>query len=210
MLRKGLPPLPDRMKALPLNAGGYPIPWFVETLKDGTRDFRIMDAHKRVLAFNRRLCWVCGQKLGVYMSFVVGPMCVVNRNTAEPPCHLECAQFAARACPFMLQPGRDYRMPNVEGIRQVVGMLPGNPGAAAIWVTKSYTLTPMHGDIHVTLGDPVEVHWYAEGKLATRQQILDSLARRLPLVREVAEKGGLGDVALLERMTAEAMEWIPK
>jgi hypothetical protein len=34
-------------------------------------------------------------------SFVVGPMCGINRNSAEPPSHKECAQWSARNCPFL-------------------------------------------------------------------------------------------------------------
>jgi len=28
-LRPNLPPLPDRMKALPIDRRGFPVPWFV-------------------------------------------------------------------------------------------------------------------------------------------------------------------------------------
>lgn len=86
-LRRGLPPLPDRIKALPIDARGYPIPWFVASV-DG--------------------------KLGRHLSFVIGPMSAINRNTSEPGCHRDCAQFAVRACPlFLVLPDAQYRTGNL-------------------------------------------------------------------------------------------------
>src|SRR5215831_18617572 len=101
-LRPELPPLPRRMKALPVDRG-YPVPWFVEWI-DGVPDFRIMDGRKLVRAVRERLCWVCGQPLGSFLAFTVGPMCAVNRISSEPPSHRDCAVFSAKACPFLTRP----------------------------------------------------------------------------------------------------------
>src|SRR5262245_41338481 len=113
-LRAELPvPIPDRMARLPLDARGYPVPWFVEWI-NGAPEFRVMDTRQWKVAVQQRRCWVCGYALGKYLSFVVGPMCGINRTTSEPPSHLDCADWSARACPFLTRPHmvrRDSAMP---------------------------------------------------------------------------------------------------
>jgi LAGLIDADG-like domain len=95
-LHPGLEAVPDRLKKLPVYRG-YPVPWFVDWIGD-VPEFRAMDGDKWHLAINNKLCWVCGEQLGRFMTFVVGPMCGINRTTSEPPCHLECAQWSVRNC----------------------------------------------------------------------------------------------------------------
>lgn len=48
-------PMPRPIAALPRNLAGYPIPWFVATLDDGTRDFRVADAERYRDAVRLRL-----------------------------------------------------------------------------------------------------------------------------------------------------------
>src|SRR5262245_54991717 len=103
-LRPDLPPLPSRIAGLPIDPErGYPVPWFV-AWHDGKPEFRTADGRKFRQAIRDRLCWVCGQPLGRHLVFVIGPMCTVNRVTVEPPCHLDCAEFSVRACPFLSKP----------------------------------------------------------------------------------------------------------
>lgn len=206
-LRKGLPPLPEKMLDLPLDPRGYPIPWFVGSV-DGKRDFRVADQSKRVLAVRDRLCWICGGKLGRYLAFVIGPMCAVNRNTSEPPSHRECAIFAATACPFLILPKSDYRKPP-EGGTQLPHALPGNPGVCCVWITTSYKPYRVDGSWLIRIGPVEEALWYAEGKLAGRTQILDSLERRLPALQEIAGQEGPEAQAALAAQVAETMKLLP-
>src|SRR4030095_12652609 len=78
--------MPSRMAKLPRDARGYPVPRFVSWY-DGKPDFRIADTRYLEHCFRARTCWLCGELLGRYLAFVIGPMCAVNRTTAEPPCH---------------------------------------------------------------------------------------------------------------------------
>lgn len=208
-LRRGLPPLPDRIKRLPIDARGYPIPWFVAEV-DGKRDFRIADQNKRVRAANQRLCWLCGEKLGRYMAFVIGPMCAVNRNTSEPPCHRDCAEFAVQACPFLMLPKAEYRTANLpaEG-SHLPHALPGNPGAACIWITESFKPYRTSGSWLIEIGAPVEVTWWAEGKPATREAILDCFDRRLPLLAQMAKEEGAAAEAHLQKLVDRTMTLLP-
>lgn len=99
-LRSWLEPLTDKIARLPI-ARGFPIPWFVARLKDGTAEFRAADSLKMEKALSQRRCWVCGDTLGYEMTFVIGPMCAINRVSSEPPSHYECARWSARNCPFL-------------------------------------------------------------------------------------------------------------
>src|SRR5258708_35755545 len=96
-------PLPSRMLSLPIDDRGYVVPWFVDWI-DGKPEFRAMDGKKFVRAVREKLCWVCGERLGRYMTFVAGPMCGINRTSSEPPSHLECARWSARNWPFLSNP----------------------------------------------------------------------------------------------------------
>lgn len=79
--------MPPRIARLPRNKVGYPIPWFVAHLDDGTRDFRIAGQEQHIRAMRERLCYVCGGPLGGFGAFTIGPMCAVNRISSEPPAH---------------------------------------------------------------------------------------------------------------------------
>lgn len=100
--RSGLPEMPPQIRRLPIERG-YPVPWFVPKV-DGHYDFRLADYRRKLpLAIKKKLCWICGCAVGKEYVFPIGPMCAVNRTTSEPPSHMSCAEFAALACPFLLQ-----------------------------------------------------------------------------------------------------------
>jgi hypothetical protein len=94
-------PLPRRFVGRPLSPTGFPVPWFV-SIRDGVPDFVNIHPQKVVEAINRKVCWLCGERLGRYLAFTIGPMCAVNRVSAEPPTHYDCARYAvlrARSSP---------------------------------------------------------------------------------------------------------------
>lgn len=211
-LRAGLPPLPERMAQLPLDARGYPIPWFVANV-DGKRDFRVADGDKLRRAVRFRLCFQCGEKLGRLMTFVIGPMCAINRVIAEPPNHKECATFAATACPFLSLPKAQRREANLptENISEPGGvMLKRNPGAVCLWTTLRFTIFFDAGDkILFKLGDPEEVLWYAEGRSATRAEVMESIDSGLPLLENVARQQGLRACEALVAGLTDAKRHLP-
>lgn len=198
-LSPSLPPLPEKMRALPVDARGYPVPWFVEWMDvegrsvprgQGTPDFRIMSSRALVAAYNQKLCWVCGGQRGTYSSFVVGPMCAVNRVSAEPPCHLECADFSARACPFLATPARKRRekgMPD-DGVQPGGIMLKRNPGVALVYTTKRFEVLKTDNGNGVCFGmhEPEHLRWYCEGRPATRAEVWASIESGLPILNEAA------------------------
>lgn len=177
--REGLPPRPERVAALPLNEKGYPIPFFVSYV-DGKPDFRVIDATKFIRCVRQKLCWVCGQELGKYHCYVGGPMGALNRISAEPPSHAECAEYAVKACPFILLPKSKRRVANMpEGYAELPGtMLQHNPGVTVIWTTDRPVLLqriPDEGALFY-LDEPTSVRWYTEGRAAWRWECINSIA----------------------------------
>jgi hypothetical protein len=200
------PIMPDRIAKLPTDAKGRPVPWFVHWNEDGTPDFRILGSGKVVTAYRDKLCWICGQKLGVHVSFVVGPMCAVNAISGEPPSHLDCAIYAAQACPFMTTPKMHRRERDLpEGVTFHADHIARNPGATLVWTTKSYKPVPTHPGVVFSMGAPVSALWFAEGRSATREEILESINSGLPLLLEQAKKEGPEAVKSVHESYARAL-----
>ena len=216
-LRPGLPPLPDHMKALPLDTRGLPIPWFVATLADGSRDFRIADSAKRQRAVKSNLCWVCGNKVHRTFAFVVGPMCVCTRTTSEPACHVDCAIWSAQACPFLSRPRmrRNAKgLAEMDNIHAAPGLhLPRNPGATGVYLTRGYKLFAV-GRNHqwlIRMGEATMVYWFAEGRSASRAEVQASIDSGLPLLQAEADKevDKAGAHAELAACVARAAQLLP-
>ena len=199
-LRPELEALPVRMRDLPVDGRGYPVPWFVAWIDgpDGrVPEFRAMDSVKFRRAIRNRLCWVCGSQLGSYLCFVIGPMCGINRISSEPPSHLECAQWSARNCPFLSRPqmvrreggpGADPALV-AEGKANVAGvMLERNPGVTLLWICRDYEVLPEgEGKYLLRVGDPHRVEWWACGRLATREEVEQSVESGLPALLDMAK-----------------------
>lgn len=213
-MRPELEPLPPRMEGLPLDDRGYPIPWFVAYV-DGKPEFRAMDLEKFVRALKEKLCWVCGERLGIYIAFVSGPMCGINRTTTEPPSHKDCAVWSARNCPFMNNPRVVRReddssaafSENNAGIS-----IKRNPGVAMVWNTRYFETfrdpSNKDGGILIQMGEPDSVEWYFEGKPATREPVVESIESGLPILEALAmrQEGGMEALARYRRRFDK---WIP-
>ncbi len=196
--------MPFALSLRPRDSRGYPIPWFTPII-DGVPDFRIVPLGQAQLAVKLQCCWICGTRLRLPCAYVVGPMCAVNRVSAEPPSHMECAIYAAKACPFLARPQLD-RAPKPDGATSPGMMIERNPGVACVWITESpsYVVAKSLFD----LGDPLRVRWYYRSRKATRAEVLASIESGLPVLREVAEaqEGGTEE---LESMLSAAMELVP-
>jgi hypothetical protein len=168
-----------------------PVPWFVEWI-DGEADFRVMDGRKWIRAVKFDLCWLCGQTLGRFKVFCAGPMCAVNHTSAEPPSHRDCAEYAVKACPFLTKPRmrrNDAEMPD-HAIEPGGLMIPRNPGVTLLWVTHNYRVIKTGGGPIIKMGEPVELVAYAEGRLATRKELNDSITSGLPILAAEAARDG--------------------
>lgn len=212
-------PMPVRMAKLPRDHRGFVIPSFVAFI-DGKPDFRVVDPPFFARAVNESLCWLCGEKLGAYRCYVIGPMCAVNRTTSEPPCHRECAVYALQVCPFLSQPKmrrNEKGMPEYH--TQAAGVPLGrNPGMGVLWVERvkpqpysvnSDAIGNINGGYLFQLHDPVEVRWYKFGREATRQEAEEALDRGAPAIRDIAIAEGNGAIDAFDRMYEKARTYLP-
>jgi hypothetical protein len=198
--------LPDRMRRLSISDEGYPVPWFV-AYRDGKPDFRCMDGEKMGIAVRHKRCWMCGEPLGKHLTFAIGPMCAVNRSISEPPSHLACLEYGVKACPFLTQPRMRRNEKDLPEDGYVAGIgLKRNPGVTLLWTTLSYRVwKPPGGGVLFELGDPEHVEYYAEGRKATRAEVIESMETGLPGLLEPAEQEGAEAIAELMRWYGRAI-----
>lgn len=99
--------IPNRLKRFPLWLGKYPI-FFTVTVRDGVPDFRVLSRRKQIECYHKNWCHLCGQPLKsadggrAMVWFILEPTEFEFRMTYQNgPMHRECAQYAARACPYL-------------------------------------------------------------------------------------------------------------
>lgn len=114
--------IPQKLRQRP-RFRGLPIPFTTFMNEDGTPDFRVLDEYNRLLCIERCLCALCGQGLrhGKPMVFIGGENCCTHGKFLDPPMHVDCALYAAAACPF-LSGDQTYRTGQHKG---AVGVYPG-------------------------------------------------------------------------------------
>lgn len=218
-----LPTPPARIARLPKDVRGYPVPWFLAWMSNGEEahpampgaepDFRVIKSGAREDAWQHRKCWICGGPMGVHRVYVIGPMCIVNRTTMEPPCHRDCAEYAAKACPFLARP-RMRRMPTDDleaagGFHVAGEMIPRNPGVCCLYEARSARPFNAGNGWLIRLGEPVRVDFWAHGRQATRDEIMDSIMSGLPNLEEMARQEGKEALAELGKLTDEALKLLP-
>ncbi|MGV9913430.1 hypothetical protein [Streptomyces tendae] len=179
-------PVPARLARGPRDRHQRVVPWFVGYV-DGQPDHRLVRPGGIRDAVRFGLCFLCGDHLGTYQTFIVGPMCVTNRVSAEPPAHKDCAQYAAQACPFLTHPHMRRRDNLPENTVAPDGTMdPRNPGVCVTWTTRSWAKKP--GRQLFSFGDPTEVTWWREGRPATYREALDAFVSGLEVLKAEADK----------------------
>jgi hypothetical protein len=134
-------------------------------------------------------------------------MCAINPISSEPRAHLECALYAVRACPFLAQPRMVRNEKGLPAHTSVEGMVEHNPGVTLVWVTRSYKMVPVQGGVLFSIGDPVNVSWWREGRTATRVEVLAAMEKGLPALVEKMQEDGLLDT--LPRLLTRARALVP-
>lgn len=216
-----LPQMPDRIARLPRDHRGFPVPWFVQWFKDGEPsdfgagqpDFRVIDTRKLAKALKQPHCWVCGEQMGVHRVFLIGPMCAINRVISEPPSHRECAEFAARACPFLANPRMRRNEKDLPEGKEAAGFgLKRNPQAICLWETRDYRPFRAHAGnegVLFKLGTPTRVDWYSHGRPATRAEVMESIDSGFPTLQELAVADGPDAVVALGAYRERALLLLP-
>jgi len=201
--------MPPQIAKLPVDKHGYPVPWFVAWI-DGLPDFRVIGTGRIQRAVQEGRCWICGRPRNSrsLSAFVIGPMCSVNRVSAEPPSHVDCATYSALVCPFLSTPNMRRREANLpEDASEPAGvMLKRNPGVTLVWITRSWRIEHVGRGLLWFVGHPLDVLAFAEGRPATREEVTASIESGLPALREIAEAEGLDAVEALNRQVSQASE----
>lgn len=196
-IRATLPELPRRMRKLPVDKRGYPVPWFVHW-EGNEPKFQIIGKGKILAATQLKKCWICGEQMGVHVAFVLGSVSGINRTSPEPPSHLDCAEFACKACPYLTTPEAVRSMRGIKDIE--ITNPPGegskrNPGVTLLWVTRSYkpfsALNERGEDgVLFQFGSPETLYFFRESRKATRLEIDESIISGMPLLLKQADKDG--------------------
>jgi hypothetical protein len=159
---------PARIRKLPRDTHGHPIPWFAWRDAEGQVHITTIDQQKRRWSYQFGICQICGQRLGAYKAFALGPNQVETRTTTEGPAHPGCVRYALRVCPFLSNPNWKRH----DGTKSF------NPGKFALWITRDYEIGVLpDGAIAIIVGEPVSVRWWTAGhqleKSKFRVSVLD-------------------------------------
>ena len=166
---RGLP-LPRRMRALPVDVRGFPVPWFVMWV-DGAPDHRVVDFEKVVRALQEKRCFTCGDHLGRNLTFCLGMVSLITTVSAEPPSHLECIEYALKGCPFLSRPYAKRRVDGLpEGTADVQGFMDHHPQVMTAYTTRSYEAHQGNPGILFTIGPMGSITWWTEGRRATHDE----------------------------------------
>lgn len=110
--------IPERMRHLPLDRRGYPIPVIVTT-KGGQPQFSIndLDVTNRMIAEDR--CTICGGKLFRGRWLVGGGLSALAHDGkfADAPTHQECVYYALKVCPYLAAPNWRVTVGKVKAVQ---------------------------------------------------------------------------------------------
>lgn len=187
--REDLDPVPPRIAALPVFRQ-YPVPAFTAKV-NGVYDFRVADPEFRMNCHRFRLCWICGQKCGRLVTFVVGPLATINRISGDPSSHLECSQWASRNCPFLAKPQAKRREDAIME-QMVIGgtAIQMKPSCHALWTCKNYKPLKAGDGYIYQLSEPETLTWHTERRTATRAEVEASIEAGLPELWAIAKAEG--------------------
>ena len=187
-LRDDVERLPLRMASLKIDDNGMPIIW---AQGDGTTIDAAMNSECIKTATQRKLCCICGEKLGVYACFLGGIMVGLTRSSNEPPAHRECARWMACNTPLLIQ-----------------------QPAVLLWITDKYeVLLDDKQQIVFSLGEPTATEFYTDKRKSTRDEVLAAVQGGLPGVLELISKTDVGDLTpedVLEKMLVRYIEVFPE
>jgi hypothetical protein len=161
-----MPPIPDRMKKFPLWKGLYPI-FYTVMMENGKPNFRVVSRARQIECANQNKCHMCGERMKPPYYFIGGPGSISSRHFSDGPMHKECAEYAAKACPFLSNPHARYSIQPVAKehtnfeyvINHAIDAGTIRPAEMAVAWTDSYraNLTGQYPDFHA--GTWIGIDW---------------------------------------------------
>lgn len=100
-IREPAPDIPDYFVGMRLH-GAVPVPFTVLWV-NGVPDYTRVDQARWLQAVHRRLCAVCGRRLGWWVTFAGSEESVSARMFGDPAMHDECLRWSLEACPFLIR-----------------------------------------------------------------------------------------------------------
>jgi len=88
-------------------------------------------------------------------------------------------------------------------------LLERNPGCVCLYETREAKPFDVGNGWLIRLGKPDRVDWWAQGRQATRAEIMASIDSGYPFLLEQAMKEGQDSVDELTRMTFNALKLLP-
>lgn len=183
--------VPKHLRSRP-TYGGFVVPYFVAWYKGTTQvderepgakpDFKVTDYRRLTICRKQGHCWICGKQLGAFKWFVFGPGSALSRTSVEPPSHRDCAHYAVKICPYMLDNSKQYRHPDLKPGQVLIEGSSYHPEVSVLWATKGYktiALDPSRGMYQFEPGEPTFVEFWYEGRVATRAEVEHAIAERL-------------------------------
>lgn len=209
-MRRDLPPLPPAMKNLPLDKRGFPVPWFASwPIAKRDVDFQVIEPGRIVTAMRFNVCWVSGEEMDPVFAFVIGPMCAINRISAEPPSRIEVAEWSVKGCPLLSNPAM-RRAPRSDVIDAPGIMERRNPGVSLIWVCDHFSPVRVDGGYLFQVPDPMWVSWWHRGREATRAEVEAAMAPGVAQLRQMAMEEGSAALNEFSRRLTMARELLPE
>jgi hypothetical protein len=201
--------LPESMTTLPLDDRGLPVPHYIEWV-DGEPDYSRVKPGWHAHARKNNLCWLCNEFLGVSKWFVLDDiMRCVSRTAADLPSHCACAEFAAKNYPCMTEPLIKRKRQHEPVPRDD---RPPVPRVCCLWETKDYRVfpNPSNTSLLIDLGAPNRATFWCEGRAATHEEVLESVAGGVPYLWAEALEQGPQALLELTRRVESFGRWLDK
>ena len=135
-----MPEIPARMKKFPLWKNRFPIFYTVMTMEDGTPNFRVVSRKRQVEASEKNLCHLCGERLEGVVYFIGSKEDLAEHYSGDGPMHLDCAEYAAKACPWLSNPDGVLRGVNYTSNKvytELIKEIKGQPRPAEMGIVGS-------------------------------------------------------------------------
>lgn len=204
--------IPRNMLSLKRDKSGLPIPFFV-VMESGIPEFRVADGRKALACVQHQRCWICGKEMEPGRSvFVVGPSALLNRVSAEPPSHSECARYAVRVCPFMSNPDFVRRKEHFPDGTISPGLsIKENPGVMLLWYASGYKIeSSSNGGGLFIIPNPSKIVYFRHGRKATGEEIQAALKASYDRFVQASKNASVESNAQLHSAFVQALKMIPK
>lgn len=170
-------PIPHNMADMEIDRRGYPVPYVVMR-EGGKPHFVVNDVRKVFNAAHKRLCAICGKRLGDVVWFAGGPGSALLNHTnegvyADGPMHHECMRYAMQVCPYLAHRTEVYISDAVaenltgRGVATMAfnGTLPGTPELFVCVAGRSYVFDGSTFRVEYR-----RVEYWRDGALIDREQ----------------------------------------